>query len=69
MKIARQWGREPNWFFTLSKPEQVRLMALWRIENTPEKERKKRSKAEKEALLKRKIREYSQRDQIRMTRQ
>lgn len=64
MKIARQWGNDPDWFYTLPKEKQIRLLALWRLENTPAKELKKRSQAEKRALMKRKIREYSQRDQI-----
>tara|TARA_R110000824_G_scaffold197027_1_gene380302 strand:+ start:3707 stop:3835 length:129 start_codon:yes stop_codon:yes gene_type:complete len=37
-------------------------MAAWRVENMPPKERKKKASAGKDALIRRKIQEYANRD-------
>ena len=65
LKLERQWGREPGWFYTLSRREQIDLMAMARHESTPANERRSKAKADKAALIRQKIKEYGERDQIR----
>ena len=62
MKIARHWGRDPSWFYELPKKDQIKLMAAWRVENMSAKDIKKKVSGGKEALIRRKIQEYANRD-------
>mgnify|MGYP005995880119 CR=1 FL=1 len=63
LQIARAWGREPDWFHHLPTAQQVQLLAMHRIENTPAKELQKKKKQSKEAQMRAAIQRYSQRDQ------
>jgi hypothetical protein len=64
LRIERQWGREPGWFYSLPKGKQVALMAEWRLLHTPQKDLKSKAKADKGALIRKKIAEYQNRDRI-----
>lgn len=62
LQIARAWGREPDWFHSLPSDQQVQLLAMHRVENTPAKELQKKQKQSKEARMRAAIQRYSQRD-------
>lgn len=32
--IEREWGKEPGWFDTLTREQQTRLLADWRVRHT-----------------------------------
>jgi len=36
MEIARAWGKDPDWFYSLEKSTQIQLWAWWRIHNDPQ---------------------------------
>ena len=40
-------------------------MAAWRVENMPAKERQKKTKGDKNALIKRRIQDYANRDRVK----
>ena len=61
LKIERAWGKEPGWFASLDRDRQIQLLALQRVENTPEKELIK--KPDKRALIRQRIKEYQRQDQ------
>ena len=63
LQISRQWGKEPDWFYQQSRESQIRLLALYRHENTPKKELQKKQKQTKQARLKAAIEQYAKRDQ------
>jgi hypothetical protein len=54
MKIAKAWNREPDWWYTLDKATQIRVIADYNMDNESPKERKAA-----EELLKR--REFTKR--------
>ncbi len=62
LQISRAWGREPQWFASLPSDQQVKLLALHRIENTPAKDLKKKQNQSKEARMRAAIQQYSKRD-------
>ena len=68
LKLEKQWGLEPGGFYALERQTQIDLMALWRHEATPQKDRRTKLKADKAALIKQKIKEYSERDQPKLSR-
>lgn len=65
LKIAQAWNREPNWFYTLPRAEQIKVMAAYRIDMMPPEQRRKKSKGDKKALIKQKIQEYANRDRVK----
>tara|TARA_R110000824_G_scaffold7909_2_gene36076 strand:+ start:957 stop:1112 length:156 start_codon:yes stop_codon:yes gene_type:complete len=46
----------------LPKDDQIKLMAAWRVENMSAKDIKKKASGGKDALIRRKIQEYANRD-------
>jgi len=46
----------------LPKEDQIKLMAAWRVENMAPKDINKKVSGNKEALIRRKIQEYANRD-------
>lgn len=37
LRVARHWGQQPNWFYTLDKPTRIAVIAEYRLHNeTPE---------------------------------
>tara|TARA_B100000424_G_scaffold232593_1_gene195442 strand:- start:108 stop:311 length:204 start_codon:yes stop_codon:yes gene_type:complete len=65
--IEKQWGLEPGGFYSLPRQSQIDLMALWRHESTPQKDRRSKQKADKAALIRQRIKEYSERDQPKLS--
>lgn len=37
LDLARLWGRDPDWFFSLSHANQVQLLAYHRVLHSPAK--------------------------------
>jgi hypothetical protein len=64
LQIARQWNRQPDWFYTLSIKDQTKLLALHRIEHTPAKDLKQNKKDSKDAKMRAAIKRYANRDSI-----
>lgn len=62
LRIEKEWGRDPGWFYSLSKKHQVDLLGLARLDSIPLKERRGKAKADKAALIRQKIQEYGNRD-------
>jgi len=67
LKLEKQWGLEPGGFYGLPRAKQIDLMALWRHETTPAKERRSKVKADKAALIRQRIKEYSERDKPKLS--
>lgn len=60
LKIERSWGRDPGWFSTLEREQQIQLLALYRVENTPRE--KLEDKPDKRAIMMQRINEYKKQD-------
>ena len=45
MIISKSWHKDPNWFFKQSKSTQIKLLAIYRLENeTPEEAKKRKNR-------------------------
>ena len=64
LKIARQWRREPDWFYSLNIKDQEKLLAMHRIETTPAEDLKQKKKQDKDAQMRAAIKRYANRDSI-----
>jgi hypothetical protein len=64
LRLARQWQREPDWFYGLTTKEQTKLLALYRIETTPPEDLKQKKTAGKAAQMRAAIKKYATRDSI-----
>ena len=64
LRIEKHWGREPGWFYSLPKRQQIALMAEWRILHTPSKELRSKASGDKGALIRQKSAEYQNRDRF-----
>jgi len=64
LKIERYWGKTPGWFKTLDAETQSDLIAAYNVEHMSTKNLKKLQGANKATLLRQRIQEYQNRDQI-----
>ena len=65
LKIERYWGKTPGWFKTLDAETQSDLIAAYNVEHMSTKNLKKLQGANKATLLRQRIQEYQNRDQIK----
>lgn len=52
LKIALKWGKEPDWFFSLTDSIQSSIIAEYYISNLSSEEFEKRKKISKKSALK-----------------
>lgn len=64
LKIARQWNRQPDWFYSLDLKDQEKLLAMHRIETTPAEDLKQKKKKDKDAQMRAAIKRYANRDTL-----
>tara|TARA_R100000995_G_scaffold83413_2_gene59250 strand:- start:399 stop:635 length:237 start_codon:yes stop_codon:yes gene_type:complete len=64
LKIERYWGKTPGWFKGLDAETQSDLIAAYNVEHMSTKNLKKLQGANKATLLRQRIQEYQNRDQI-----
>ena len=64
LKIERYWGKTPGWFKGLDAETQSDLIAAYNVEHMNAKQRKKLEGADKATIIRQRIQEYQNRDQV-----